>query len=93
MVPLELRYIVHILNCCYCSVVSYTFATPWTIACQVPLSMGFPRQQFWSGLPFPSPGDLRNLGIKPASPAWAAAFFPTEPPGKSAPCKWFAPTC
>ena len=43
MVPLELRYIVHILNG-YCSVVPYTFATPWTIACQVPLSMGFPRQ-------------------------------------------------
>ena len=82
MVPLELRYIVHILNCCYCSVVSYTFATPWTIACQVPLSMGFPRQQFWSGLPFPSPGDLRNPVNEPMSSALAGRFFTNEPSGK-----------
>ena len=45
------------------------FATPWTAACQAPLSMGFSRQQDWSGLPFPSPGDLPNPGIKPRSPA------------------------
>ena len=45
------------------------FETPWTVAHQAPLSMGFPRQEYWSGLPFPSPGDLPNLGIEPASPA------------------------
>ena len=41
------------------------FATPWTVACQAPLSVGFPRQEYWSGLPFPSPGDLPDPGIKP----------------------------
>ena len=43
--------------------------TPWTVACQAPLSMGFPRQEYWNGLPFPSPGDLPNPGIKRATPA------------------------
>ena len=56
--------------------------TPWTVVCQAPLSMGFPRQEYWSGLPFPSPGDLPDPGIKPASPALAGGFFTTEPPGK-----------
>ena len=46
-----------------------TLATPWTVACQAPPSMGFSRQEYWSGLPFPSPGDLPDPGIKPASPA------------------------
>ena len=61
------------------------FATPWTIACQAPLSMGFSRQEYWSGLPFPAPGDLPNPGIEPTSPvspALAGRFFTTEPPGK-----------
>ena len=44
------------------------FATPWTVAYQVPLSMGFSRQRYWSGLPFPSPGDLPDPGIEPGSP-------------------------
>ena len=44
------------------------FATPWTVAYQVPLSVGFSRQEFWSGLPFPSPGDLPDPGIEPGSP-------------------------
>ena len=57
------------------------FATPQTIALQVPLSMGFPKQEDWSGLPFPSPGDLPDPRIKPASPALAGGFFTTEPPG------------
>ena len=48
---------------------SPTLAIPWTIACQAPLSMGFSRQEYWSGLIFPSPGDLPNLGIEPGSPA------------------------
>ena len=45
-----------------------TLVTPWTVACQAPLSMGFSRQKCWSGLPFPSPGDHPNLGIEPSSP-------------------------
>ena len=48
---------------------SDSFATPWTVARQAPLIMGFPRQQYWSGLSFPSPGDLPNPGIESASPA------------------------
>ena len=56
--------------------------TPWTIAHQAPLFMGFPRQEYWSGLPFPSPRDLLNPGIKPRSLALAGGFFTTEPPGK-----------
>ena len=57
------------------------FATPWTVAHQAPLSMGFPRQEYQSRLPFPSPGDPPNPGIKPASPALAGRFFfTTETP-------------
>ena len=58
------------------------FATLWTVAYQVPLSMGFSRQEYWSGLPFPSPGDLSDPWIEPASPALASEFFTTEAPGK-----------
>ena len=58
------------------------FATPWTVAYQAPLSMEFSRQEFWSGLPFPSPGDLPNPGIEPGSPALKADALPSEPPGK-----------
>ena len=46
-----------------------TLVTSWTVVCQVPLSMGFSRQEYWSGLPFPSPGDLPDPGIEPGSPA------------------------
>ena len=56
--------------------------TPWTIVCQAPLSMGFARQEYWSGLPFPSPGDLPNPGMELMSPALAGGFFTTEPSGK-----------
>ena len=56
--------------------------TPWTVACQAPPSMGFSRQEYWSGLPFPSPGDLLNPRIDPASPALQADFLPSEPPEK-----------
>ena len=59
--------------------------TPWTIVCQSPLSMGFPRQEYWSGLPFPPPGDLPDPGIEPespVSPALAAGFFTIVLPGK-----------
>ena len=58
------------------------FATPWTVAYQAPLSMGFSRQEYWSGLPFPSPGDLPDLGIEPGSPAFQADPLTSEPPGK-----------
>ena len=62
-----------------------TFVTPWTVAQQAPLPMGFLRQEYWSGLPFPPLGDLPNPGIKPESPeslALADRFFITEPPEK-----------
>ena len=55
-----------------------TLATPWTVARQAPLSMGFSKQEYWSGLPFPSPGDLPNPGIEPRSPALQADSLPTE---------------
>ena len=58
------------------------FATPWTVAYQAP-SMRFSRQKYWSGLPFPSPEDLPNPGIKSGSPALQADILPSEPPGKS----------
>ena len=64
-----------------CLVVSGIFATPWCIARQAPLSLGFPKQEYWSGLPFPSPGDLPDPGIELASPALAGGFF-TEALGK-----------
>ena len=59
------------------------FATLRSIAHQAPLSMGIPRQEYWSGLPFPPPGDLSDPGVEPGSPALAGGFFTTEPPGKS----------
>ena len=58
------------------------FVTPWTVAYQAPPSMGFPRQEYWSGLPFPSPEDLLNPGIEPRSLAFLAEHLPCEPPGK-----------
>ena len=60
------------------------FATPWTVAPQAPVSVGFPRQEYWSGLPFPSLGDLPNPDIEPmspASPALTDGIFTTAPPG------------
>ena len=59
-----------------------TLATPWTVACQAPLSMRFLRQKGWSGLPFPSPGDLPHPEIKPGSSALQVASLSTKPPGK-----------
>ena len=61
--------------------------TLWTVACQAPLSMGFPRQEYWSGLPCPSPGDLPNPGIKSTSLTsaylyWQAGSLPLAPPGR-----------
>ena len=58
------------------------FATPWTVAYQAPPSMGFSRQEYWSGLPFPTPGDLPNPRIEPRSTALQAEALTSEPPGK-----------
>ena len=57
--------------------------TPWTVVYQVPPSMGFSRQKYWSGLPFPSPGDFPNPGVESGSPALQADSLLSEPPGKS----------
>ena len=60
------------------------FATPWTVACQAPPPMEFSRQEYWSGLTFPTPGDLPDPGIESVSPAYlalASGFFTTVPPG------------
>ena len=57
--------------------------TPWTVAYQSSQSMEFSRQEYWNGLPFPSPGDLPDPGIGPRSPALQADALPSEPPGKS----------
>ena len=58
------------------------FVTPWTVAHQAPPSMEFSRQDCWSGLPFPSPGDLPDPGIEAGSPTWQADALPSQPPGK-----------
>ena len=81
----EVRDVLNILTVHRTILITYSFvvATPWTVDCQVPLSMGFPRQEDWTGLPFLPPGDLPDRGTKLASPALACRFFSTEPPGKS----------
>ena len=60
------------------------FETPWTVAHQAPPSIEFSRQEYWSGLPFPSPGDLPGPGIEPRSPTLWADALPSEPPGNQA---------
>ena len=65
-----------------CLVLPDSIVTPWTVAHQAPLSMVFPRQEYWKGLPFPSPGDLPNPGIELASSALTCGFVTTVPPGK-----------
>ena len=72
---------------CVCACVcmrtcTHTPAELWSVAHLAPLSMGFTRQEYWSGLPFPPPGDLPNPGIKPTYPVLAVGFFTTELPGK-----------
>ena len=68
-----------------------TLCEPWIIACQALLSVEFSRQEYWSGLPCPSPGDLPNPGIKPESPALQADSLPSEPPGKLRRVVWPGP--
>ena len=75
---------IHICCCCLVAKLYLTlFLTPWTIAHQAPLSMGFSREEYRSGLPFSSPGDLSDPGIDPTSSALAGGFFTTEPPGRA----------
>ena len=77
--------------CCLVTELSDSFATPWTVASLALLSMEFPRQEHWSRLPFPSPGDLPDPGIEPVSPvspALAGTFFNPEPPGKPVICMY-----
>ena len=69
-------------TCVICCCCMSLFSTPWTVACQAPLSMGFSRQEYWSGFPCPSPGDLPDLGINPSSPTLQADSSPSEPWGK-----------
>ena len=67
---------------CLAAQLCLTLVTPWTVAHQAPLFMGFSSQEYWSGLPFPSPGDLPKPGIKPGSPTLQADSLPTELRGK-----------
>ena len=67
-VPQNVSNILKTLLLFSCWAVSDSFGTPWTVVCQAPLSVAFPRQEYWNGLPFPSLGDLSNPGIKPTSP-------------------------
>ena len=81
---LSIYLYIYICYCCCLLTKLYLtlFATPWTVTPPVPLSMGFPRQEYWSGLPFSSPGDLPDPGIEPTAPALAGGFFTTELPRK-----------
>ena len=77
---------------CLCLVVQLcpTFATLWTVACQAPLSMGFSRQEYWHGLPFPPPGDLPDPRIEPVTPALAGRFLPLSHLGSPRILAWVA---
>ena len=79
---LRLERWVRVCMCVYAHSVLSDSVTPWTVARQAPLSMGFPREEYWSGLPFLSPGDLSDPGIRPTSPEFEGRFFSTEPSGK-----------
>ena len=75
-------------NALNCLVVSDSFVTPWIVAGQIPSSMGFPRQEYWNGLPFPPSGDLPDPGIElvsPVSPALAGRFFTSNATWKAYP--------
>ena len=80
-------YLCPLLLLLSCSVISSFFVTPWTVARQAPLSMGFPRQEHWRGLPFPPPGDLPGPGNETASPALQADSLPPSPGGAPVSCR------
>ena len=69
---------VYLCVCVLISQLCLTLCNPWAVACQASLSVGFSGQEYWSGLPFPSPGDFPNLGIKPGSPTLQADSLPSE---------------
>ena len=73
-----------VTSLCQCVILCHVrlFVTPWTVAYQAPLSMRFPRQEYWSELSFFSPGDLPDAGVEPGSPALQVDSLPSEPPGK-----------
>ena len=75
---MKVSFMLYIFCCCCVQL----FVILWTVTHQAPLAMGFPRQEYWCGLLFPSPGDLPNPGIEPVHPALAGGFFTTKPPGK-----------
>ena len=79
--PLSLPCVCVCVCVCVCKLLSHVqlFTTPWTVALQSPLFMGFSRQEYYSGLPFPSPGDLQNPGIQTRSPTLQAYSLPSEP--------------
>ena len=79
---IELTYTIRYAPSVLVSSVVSDSATPWTVTHQAPLSMGYSRQEYWSGLPFLPPGDLPNLGKEPVSPALGGGFSTSESPGK-----------
>ena len=87
------------MRICVCVLIVQLCVIAWTVACQAPLSMEFSRQEYWDGLPFPTPGDLPHSGTEPASAALEGRFFTTEPSGKLvyediyATFKGFCPLC
>ena len=88
LIILPARFILHLCENDICFFIFNSvrlFGIPWTVAHQAPLSMGFSRQGHWSGLPFPSPGDLPYPGIEPRSPTLEADALTSEPPGKPIP--------
>ena len=79
----DVQPFLELICCCLVAKLCPTFfVTPWTAACQTPLSMGFSRKEYWNVQPCPSPGDLSDPGCKVTSPALAGGFFTTEPPGR-----------
>ena len=85
---MQFRIILTNSHTCLCAQSRLIFCDPLDCACQAPPLMGFPRQEYWSWLPFPFPGDLPNPGIEqvsPASPVLAGGFLTTAPPGKPSP--------
>ena len=79
----SLSWLLYIWYYCCCLIAKLCpLLWPWILACQAPLFVGFPLQEYWSGLPFPPLGDRPNPGMKPMFPSLAGRFFTTEPPGK-----------
>ena len=76
--PISVQWLLLVWLLLFSCLVMHDSATAWVVVCQPPLSMGFPKQEYWSGLPFISPGDLSHPGIKPASPALSVDSLPVS---------------